>query len=246
MMTVKEVSNISGVSVRTLHHYDGIGLLKPTKVSESNYRLYDDKALERLQMILLFKEFGFSLKKIGEILDAPDFDRNRALEQQIELLSLRKEHLENLITLARGIKITGVKNLDFTAFDTGKIDDYAAQAKLTYGKTEAYKEFEQKSRDRSIKKENEIASSFMELFRRLGAMQSETPDSEKVQAWVEELRGFITAHYYECTLPILKSLGDMYAGGGTMTENIENVGRKGTGAFAKVAIDIYCQNTALS
>lgn len=241
MMTVKEVSNISGVSIRTLHHYDAIGLLKPTQITDSSYRLYDDEALERLQMILLFKEFGFPLKAIGKILDAPDFDRNRALEQQIELLNLRKEHLENLINFARGIKIAGVRYLDFTAFDTKKIDDYAVQAKLTYGKTEAYKEFEQKSTDRSIEKENEIASALMDLFRRIGALQNETPDCKSVQALVEELRGFITTHYYKCTLPILKSLGDMYAGGGTMTENIDNAGGRGTGAFTKAAIDIYCQ-----
>lgn len=242
MMTVKEICNISGVSIRTLHHYDAIGILKPTEVTESNYRLYDEKALERLQMIMLFKELGFSLKEIGKILDAPDFDRNRILEHQIELLSLKKEHLENLITLARGIKMTGVNNLDFKAFDTKKIDDYAMQAKLTYGKTDAYKEFEQKSKGRSADKEKEIADALMELFRVLGTMQNEVPESEKVQAWVSQLRSFITANYYDCTLPILKCLGDMYAGGGTMTENIDNAGGKGTGAFAKAAIDIYCQN----
>ena len=241
MMTVKEVSNISGVSIRTLHHYDAIGLLKPTQITESNYRLYDEDALERLQLILLFKEFGFPLKEIGNILDAPDFDRNRALEQQIELLNLRKEHLENLINFARGIKLTGVRYLDFTAFDTKKIDDYVVQAKLTYGKTEAYKEFEQKSKDRSAETENEIASGLMDIFRRIGAHQNEAPDDKSVQALVEELREFITHNYYKCTVPILKCLGDMYAGGGTMTENIDNAGGAGTGAFAKAAIDIYCQ-----
>jgi len=240
-MTVAEVSKLSGVSVRTLHYYDAIGILKPTEVSEAGYRLYDETALERLQMILLFRELGFPLKDIGTILASPDFNRNRALEQQIELLVQKKEHLENLIALARGIKMTGVKNLDFSAFDTKKIDDYAARAKLTWGKTEAYKEFEQKSKGRSAEQEKETANSLMELFAKVGAMQNDAPDSENVQAWVEELRGLITANYYECTLPILKCLGDMYAGGGSMTENIDNAGGPGTGAFAKAAIDFYCQ-----
>lgn len=81
MMTVNEVSKLTGVSARTLQYYDTIGLLKPSRYTESGYRLYDDTALERLQQILLFKELEFPLKEIKEIIDAPDFDRNKALEQ---------------------------------------------------------------------------------------------------------------------------------------------------------------------
>ena len=90
MMTVNEVSKLSGVSIRSLHHYDKIGLLPATEVTAAGYRLYDDKALERLQMILLFKELQFPLKEITTILDNPEFDRSKALEQQIKLLELRK------------------------------------------------------------------------------------------------------------------------------------------------------------
>ena len=135
MKTVNEVSTLTGVSARALHYYDSIGLLKPAQVTGSGYRLYDDAALERLQHILLFKELQFPLKEIRRILDSPDFDRNLALEQQLNLLLLQKEHLENLIDMARGIRMTGVRNLDFTAFDAKKIDEYAAQAKAAWGKT---------------------------------------------------------------------------------------------------------------
>lgn len=100
MMTVHEVSQISGVSIRALHHYDKIGLLPATEVTDAGYRMYDDTALERLQQILLFKELQFTLKEIKAILDSPDFDRGRVLEEQIQLLELRKEHLQNLIDLA--------------------------------------------------------------------------------------------------------------------------------------------------
>ena len=100
MMTVHEVSKISGVSIRALHYYDKIGLLPATEVSNAGYRLYDDTSLERLQYILLFKELEFSLKEIKNILDNPEFDQSKALEQQIQLLELRKEHLQNLIDLA--------------------------------------------------------------------------------------------------------------------------------------------------
>ena len=134
MMTVHEVSRQTGVSIRALHHYDRIGLLPPSEVTEAGYRLYDDAALERLQSILLYKELGFPLKEIRGILESPVFDRNQALDQQITLLQMKKEHLENLIDLACGIKMIGVNKLDFAVFDTKKIDEYARQAKEAWGK----------------------------------------------------------------------------------------------------------------
>ena len=118
MRTINEVSKLAGVSVRTLQYYDKIGLLKPTGYTESGYRLYDDTALESLQQILLFRELQFSLKEIREIISGPDFNRNKALEQQIELLTMKKEHLEHLIAFARGIQLIGVRTIDFSVFDT--------------------------------------------------------------------------------------------------------------------------------
>ncbi len=123
MRTVNEVSKLTGVSIRTLQYYDKIGLLEPTEYTESGYRLYDDTALETLQQILLFRELEFPLKEIREILSDPDFDRNRALEQQITLLTMKKERLQNLIDLAREIQLEGVKKMDFSAFETEKIDE---------------------------------------------------------------------------------------------------------------------------
>lgn len=90
MMTVKEVSKLTGVSIRTLQYYDAIGLLLPTEYTETGYRLYDDTVMQRLQQILLYKELEFPLKEIKTILNAPDFDRNKALEQQIEMLLMKK------------------------------------------------------------------------------------------------------------------------------------------------------------
>ena len=103
MKTVTEIAQLAHISVRTLHHYDAIGLLKPTQITEAGYRLYDDAALERLYLILLFRELEFPLKDIQAILDAPDFDRNRILEQQVEMLKAKAAHLQNLIHLANGI-----------------------------------------------------------------------------------------------------------------------------------------------
>lgn len=238
--TVKEVSILTGVSIRTLHYYDSIGLLQPTQITESGYRLYDDAALERLQSILLFRELQFPLKEIKKILESPSFDRNKALKQQIELLRLRKEHLENLIDLARGIQMIGVKTLDFSAFDTRKIDEYAAQAKAAWGGTEAYQEYEQKSKKRTKEEEQLLSGEMMELLKEFGLIRAKQPSEEQPQQLVKKLQAFITKNYYTCTLEILQSLGTMYADGGRMTENIDQVGGAGTAEFIQQAINIYC------
>ena len=129
MKTVNEVSRLTGVSIRTLQYYDKIGLLHPAGYTEAGYRLYDDTDLERMQQILLFKELEFPLKDIARIIKSPDFDREKAIRQQIKLLTLKKEHLEKLIDLARGIKITGGNEImDFSAFDTKQLDEYTANA----------------------------------------------------------------------------------------------------------------------
>ena len=241
MKTVNEIAKLAHVSVRTLHHYDAIGQLKPTEVTDAGYRLYDEDALERLYLILLFRELEFPLKDIQGILDAPDFDRNRILEQQVQMLKAKVNHLQTLIHLANGIKLTGVKNLKFKNWDPKKIDEYGTQAENLYGKTEAWQEYKQKAQSRSRDQENALGEGIMELFIRLGTMKELSPESSEVQAWVKELQNYITEHFYTCTPQILQGLGQMYAGGGSMTENIDTAGGKGTGEFAREAINIYCK-----
>ncbi len=241
MMTVHEVSKISGVSIRALHHYDNIGLLPATEVSEAGYRLYDDTALQRLQSILLFKELEFSLKEIKEILESPDFDWRKALEQQIHLLELRKEHLQNLIDLACGIKEIGVNVMNFEAFDTRKIDEYAAQAKASWGKTEAYKEFEQKSAGRSKETQHKLNIEMMEIFAEFGRIKEQSPNGEEARELTKRLQKHITENYYTCTNEILQELGKMYAGGGDFTVNFDKVGGEGTAVFVNEAIQVYCR-----
>ena len=236
MMTVHEVSKISGVSIRALHHYDSIGLLPATEVTKAGYRLYDEAALERLQHILLFKELQFPLKDIKVILDSPDFDRSKALEQQIQLLELRKEHLQNLIDLARGIKAIGVKHMGFEAFDTRKIDEYAERAKASWGTTDAYKEYERKSAGRTEETQQKLNVEMMSIFAEFGKVKDLSPESEEAVALARKLQDHITEHYYTCTDKILLGLGAMYAGGGDINTNIDKVGGEGTAVFACEAI----------
>ena len=241
MMTVAKVSKRTGVSVRTLHHYDQIGLLKPTEVTEAGYRLYDDGALDKLYMILVYRELGLSLNEIGSILDAPDYDRNRVLEHQINLMQERVEKLQNRISFARGMLMLGVKYMDFEGFEPKKMDEYSQQAKVLYGKTDAYKEFQQKQKSRTKEQEKDLGAQVMDFFARLGKMRPCAPDSEEAQNWAKELQAFFTEHFYTCTPQILKGLAESYAGGGSMTENIDKAGGEGTGAFTKQVIDEYCK-----
>lgn len=239
MMTVHEVSKLTGVSVRTLQYYDNIGLLKPTEYTESRYRLYDDVALGKLQQILLFRELEFSLKEIKEMMESPNFDQTKALEQQIELLTLKKEHLENLITFAIGIKMLGVRNMDFNAFDTTKIDEYAKRAKEQWGNGEVYKEFEEKSAGWTQLDEMNMANDFMGIFEEFGKLKEQPTDSQEVRSMVKKLQYYISEHFYKCTDEILKALGKMYSGGGEFTNNIDAVGGEGTAVFVDNAISDY-------
>ena len=240
-MTVHEVSRLTGVSIRTLQYYDRIGLLHPAKYTDAGYRLYDDAALAALQQILLFRELEFPLKDIQRIIQSPSFDRQKALDQQIMLLELKKEHLDNLLHLAREIKTTGVKTkMDFSAFDTKKMDEYAAKAKETWGNTPAYQEYEQKTEGRSRAETMEASRQIMDIFAEFGAIRNGNPASPEARALVRKLQDYISAHYYTCTDQILSGLGQMYAAGGEMTDNIDRCGGEGTAVFASQAIRVFC------
>ena len=240
LMNIGEVSALSHVSIRTLRHYDKIGLLRPTCITEAGYRQYDEAALQRLHTILLFRELEFSLTDIQRIIDAPDFDPSDALERQITLLTMRREHIDNLILLARGLKAKGMKHMDFSAFDTRKIDDYAAQAKAAWGKTDAWKEYE--ARGKSTEDNQQSGEKLMALFTEFGKHRNIDPASAEAKTMVQQLQDFITANFYTCTVPVLRGLADMYDGGGDFTRNIDKAGGEGTAAFVAAAIRIYCSN----
>ena len=240
MMTVNEVSKMTGVSIRTLQYYDQIGLLKPAEYTESGYRLYDDAALEKLQQILLFRELEFPLKDIKEIVNRSDFDKTKALEQQIELLELKKEHIENLLNMCKYLKVRGVKKLNFSAFDTSKLDEYAKKAKEQWGNTPAYKEYAEKSKNWTKEHESGLMADFSKIFEEFGPMKEMDPASDEVQAQVKKVQDFITENLYTCTNEILYGLGTGYVGGGDLTREIERMAGKGAPEFIFEAIKIYC------
>ena len=122
MRTVKELSDLTGISVRTLHYYDEIGLLIPTRKSEAGYRLYDDKALETLQQILFFREFDIPLKEIKSVLENPALDRIRILQMQRKMLAAKKERMERLIAGIDDI-LKGENKMDFTIFNETELEE---------------------------------------------------------------------------------------------------------------------------
>ncbi|MBQ7839466.1 MAG: MerR family transcriptional regulator [Lachnospiraceae bacterium] len=240
MRTVKEVSKITGVSVRTLHHYDAIGLLKPTKVTEAGYRMYDDTALSRLQNILLFRELQFPLKEIKAILDSPDFDPSEAIAQQIELLELQYKHIGKLITFAREIQNKGVTTMNFDVFDKSEIEKYEAEVKAKWGNTKAYQEYKQKDITRNEGSYGKIAKELMTVFSELGGLKHLTPNADEVQKKISALQKFITDNYYVCTNEILSGLGEMYVCDERFRNNIDKAGGDGTADFVRQAIAVYC------
>lgn len=122
MRTVKELSKLTGISVRTLHYYDEIGLLKPTEKSEAGYRLYDDKAMETLQQILFFREFDIPLKEIKAVLENPSLERHQILRMQRNMLTVKKERLERLIASIDRI-LKGENAMDFEVFSKSELED---------------------------------------------------------------------------------------------------------------------------
>ena len=131
--------------------------------------------------------------------------------------------------------------MDFSAFDAKKLDEYTAQAKATWGKTDAYREYEEKTKNASKEEQWQTGEELMAIFAEFGPMLQMQPDSPEVQAQVKKIQDFITEHFYTCTNEIFSGLGMMYNGGGSMTENINAAAGEGAAGFISEAIAIYCK-----
>lgn len=242
MLTVHQVSELAGISVRTLHHYDAVGLLVPHERTEAGYRLYNEQDLERLQQILLFRELEFPLAEIRRIVESPDFDKSKALEQQIRLLELRREHIENLISMAKAAMKGSVMTVGFEAFDTKKMDEYAARAKASWGTTPEWADYEKKREGRSTQDEVDAGKRLMELFVPFGTMAKHglDPACSEAQTQASVIQEFITEHFYACSNETFNQLGAMYGAGGEFTDNINAIAGPGAAEYAAQAIKRYC------
>lgn len=240
-MKISDVARLTGITVRTLHYYDEIGLLKPSEVTQAGYRVYNDTDLEVLQQILFFRELDFSLEDIRKIMQNPAYEKESALRKQKELLLQKRSRLDSLIALVDKT-LKGEQDMSFRQFDTAKIEEtkkkYAEEAKQRWGDTSAYAEYEKKSRSYSDAQQNMLDGEGAGILSEFGQNRSLAPDSAQAQALVKKWQAYITSHYYTCTKEILSCLGQMYVGDARFTQHIDQYGA-GTAAFMAAAIEIY-------
>ncbi len=246
---VKEVSDLAGVSVRTLHHYDQIGLLKPESVSEAGYRLYSDEDLAKLQQILFFKELGFSLRQTKTIIDSPGFDRVQTLKAHREMLMKQRNRLSRLVaTVERTIEsieegIDMSKKEMFDAFDMSEIEEhqrkYAKEVEEKYGASAAYQESKKRTAAYGADDWARIMKKANEIFGRVADLMDRSPSDPEVQKAVEDWRQHITESFYTCTPEILRGFGEMYVSDSRFTANIDKM-KPGLAQFLSEAIGIYC------
>ena len=239
-MQIKEFAEFTGVSVRTLHYYDEIGLLRPAFVDRSTgYRFYDEHSVLRMQEILFYRELDFPLKSIGEILSSQDYDKTKALEDQKKLLTLKKERLERLISAIDGA-MKGETVMG--AFENSQFEQYKQEAKERWSNTDAYREQAEKTKNYSKEKWQSATDGMNTVFAEFADCMKEgrTAVSDEAQAIVEKLQKHITDNYYTCTKEILAGLGQMYVLDERFKTNIDQNG-EGTAAFASEAIRIYCK-----
>ncbi len=238
-MQIKEFAKLCGVSVRTLHYYDERGLLKPEYVDRSTgYRFYGEDSLLRMQEILFYRELDFSLKGIAEIISSPDYNKEKALAEQKKLLILKKERLEKLISAIDG----ATKGINIMkAFDNSEFEKYKDEVKERWGKTDAYKQYSEKTKDYSAEKQNSLAEGMDAVMKEFSlCMKADnTPDSAEAQSLVKALQKHITENYYTCTKEILYGLGQMYVADDRFRSNIDRHG-EGTAEYICKAIEEYC------
>lgn len=237
-MLIREFAAYTGVSVRTLHYYDEMGLLTPAYVDEhTGYRWYDEQSLLRMQSILFYRELDFPLKSIREILSSPEYDQQRALSEQKKLLTLKKERLERLIAAidnaAKGENI-------MTAFDNSEFEQYQAEAKEKWGNTAAYGQFAEKTKNYSGSNWQSAADGLNAVFAAFAQCKQSgyAPTSAAAQEIVKQLQDFITANYYPCTNEILQGLGQMYVADERFARNIDK-NDAGTAEYAGQAIAVF-------
>ena len=246
-MKINEVAKLTGITTRTLHYYDEIGLLKPSKITAAGYRLYDENNLSELQQILFFRELNFPLNEIKEIMTNSEYDKSEALKKHKELLLKKRERIDKLITLVDNT-IKGDVEMSFKEFDMTEIESakkkYAKEVKERFGNTEAYAESEEKAKNYGKEQWQEIDAESKKLLKAFADNMDKTPDSEEVQKLVKEWQDFITQRFYKCTNEILQGLGMMYVEDERFKKNIDSNG-EGTAEFISKAIEIYCLNNKI-
>ena len=240
-INIGEMAKRAGVSVRTLRHYDAVGLLKPSCITQAGYRLYDQAALARLEQILYFRELGFALDEIKTMMQSPDYDASEAMQRQKKLLEMQRLRIDAMIgRLDEAIMGMGAPRLE--VFDVSEIEkakrQYADEAKERWGSTAAYQESEKRTAGYGKAEWQAIEAGMEQMFAQFAAVRDLDPADERVQRLVKDWQQYISEHMYTCTDEILAGLGQMYMCDERFRANIDRCG-EGTAACMSRAIAAY-------
>lgn len=216
LLSVRDIVRITGVTARTLRYYDRIHLFKPTLLTEAGYRLYDRSSLEKLQTILFFKEIGFSLKEIADIVTLPKQEQKQLLVKHSQTLRSKKERLETIL-LALEEYVSGKDISQLPIFNHSSVlplqEQYANEANFIYAETEGYKEF-LRNTDKltGVEKKKlftEFEQSMQDIFRRMAACMGDLPSSGKAQQLVVEWKKLME-QFMTCDAELLACLANTY------------------------------------
>ncbi|MEV7888650.1 MerR family transcriptional regulator [Streptomyces sp. NPDC002817] len=242
--SVGQVAGFAGVTVRTLHHYDDIGLLAPSERSHAGHRRYSDADLDRLQQILFYRELGFPLDEVAALLDDPAADPRAHLRRQHELLTARIEKLRKMAAAveqameARKMGINLTPEERFEVFGDKDPEQYAEEAEERWGGTEAYAESQRRAagytKDDWKRMQAEVAD-WSERYSGLMAA-GDPPASEAAMDMAEEHRQHICGWFYECPYDMHRSLGEMYVSDERFKAFYESM-RPGLAEHLRAAID---------
>ncbi|MBR5287371.1 MAG: MerR family transcriptional regulator [Clostridia bacterium] len=241
LLTVGEAAARAGVSIRTLRHYDAIGLLRPQNVTSAGYRLYGEEEMRKLERILFFRELDFPLDEVKAILSNPAYNEREAIERQLALMKKKRERLDWLILRLEGA-VNGECDPEFEVFGMKEIEkmknEYAQEVRQRWGKTKAYAQSEEKHAAYGEAQYGGMLEEMDALMAEFAAVRGVAAADARVQALVERWKACITKWHYDCTDEILDGLGKMYVCDERFTANIDRHG-EGTAKCMSDAIAAY-------
>ena len=245
LLTIKQFSNLTGLSQRVLRHYHQIDLLIPNFINHKAYRFYGSENFETAQQILLFKELGFSLKDIIEIIHAKDFNKKEALHSQKTLLNLKKKRLDRIIRFIDELLTKGEINMSKKlkqAFDkkelNSKLEEYTKEAKEKWGDTDRFKQSQNRLKKYSKEDIEIINGQQAKIYKQLVLLMPKGTSDKQVQELVHQARLFISKYWYDCSLEAFAGLGQMYLTDDRFKAHLDKYGQ-GFAKFFSEAIKLY-------
>lgn len=246
--TVHQLAALAGITVRTLHHYDQIGLLKPSFSGSNGYRYYEEKELLKLQQILFFRELEFSLEQIKDIMDSPKFDFVTAMKDQKKMLQIKRDRIDALLsTIDKTIQSREggevMKNDDlYGGFTKKQMEEYKEEAKQRWGDTDAWKQSEEHTKHWTKTDYDRIAKQGAEWTAKMASLMEKgfAVDSPEIQEMIGQHYNALRT-FYEPNYEMYRGLGQMYVDDPRFTAYYEKFG-KGLAVFMRDAMVQFCDS----